>query len=69
MKLGIEVWVLFFPVEVVFGGGLYGAVAQALRVVSRHHDLDSREEVADEVGSLVLKVLVDAFGDIATGVL
>jgi hypothetical protein len=59
--LGVVGGVFFFPGEVVLFGGFDGAVAQALGVVARHHQLQGGEEGLDELFFLVVEVLADAF--------
>lgn len=60
---GVVGGVFFFPGEVVLFGGFDSAVAQALGVVTGHHQLNGGEEGLDELFFLVVEVLADAFFD------
>ena len=59
------VWVgaIFLPLKVVLFWCLNRAVTQALRVVTRHHQLHGGEEVTDKIFLLVIEVLANPFRD------
>ena len=52
-----------FPLQIVFLVSFNGAVAHALSIVARHHQLHGGEEVTDKILLLVIQVLVDTFRD------
>ena len=51
----------------MLGGGFYGAIAQALSVVTGHHQLHGGKKVADKVFFLIIEVLRNAFEHRYTG--
>ena len=59
---GFSTALVFLPGQVILLRRLDGAVAQALGVVARHHQLHRREEGLDELLLLVVEVLADALG-------
>ena len=61
MQMSIELFVWFFPAEVILLGSKYGSISQALAVISGHDQLHTMKKTLDETVLLIIEVLANAF--------
>ena len=61
--MAIPVLYLFFPFKIVLLRCFNGAISQALRIITRHHQLHAGKEVSDKIFLLVIEVLPNTLRD------